>query len=193
MHAEVFPIILAEIGIPNARQCLIFAAPFLGIFAVYGLFWHSDKLIALVFPNWEWEKKLGWLNFRATRRAETILRWIGYAVQALLAVTLYGIVWSASAFADLVAWTPNSVAEGMGKISILLLCLGTWLVYLGFELIPKLRSQYEREELEKYRAEHIDFEDDEQRPRQPVSPLSPAKLNLWSKTPPRSSRLGQRR
>lgn len=193
MRAETLPSIDAQIGIPDASQCLLFASPFLGAAAIYWLFWHSDKVINWVFPNWEWEKKLGWLNIRVTRRADAVLRWLGYTVYAFLAFTLYGIVWSSSAFADLEQWTPNSVADGMSKLSILLVCLGVWLVYLGFELIPKLRNRYEREELEKYRAEHPDLEEDEDFPRKSTSPLSPSKLTIWSKMPPRSQLPGPRR
>lgn len=179
--------IYAQIAIPDASQCLLFAAPFLGGIALYWLFQRSDRLINWIFPNWTWEKELGWLNIRANRQAETALRWIGYAFYALLALTLYGIVWGSSAFADLVQESPDTVAEGVGKLSVLLICIGIWLVYFGFELIPKLQNQYEEEELEKYRAEHSDSADDEDHP-----PKSASRWGL-SKSKPRSPLPGPRR
>ncbi len=191
MRVELLPLVYAQIGIPDASHCLLFAAPFLGAAGTYWLFWHSDTLINWIFPNWEWEKKLGWLNIRVTRWADAVLRWIGYAVYALLAFTLYGIVWSSSAFDDFAQWTPITVADGMAKISALLLCLGIWFVYLGLELIPKLRHQYEREELEKFRAEHPELDDDEENPRKPTSPLNPTKIDIWSRTPAPRQRLGR--
>jgi hypothetical protein len=169
MRATMAFMIHAQIAIPDASQCLLFAAPFLGAAAIYWLFWHSDKLINWIFPNWTWEKELGWLNIRANRRAEAVLRWIGYAIYALLAFTLYGIVWASSAFTDIMQEAPNTVADGIGKLTVLLICLGIWLLYLGFELIPKLRNQYEQEELEKYRAEHPDSENTEDHPSKPIS------------------------
>jgi len=192
MPAEMLPTIHTEIGIPTAGQCLLFAAPILGVMCLYWLFRNSDRIIDSIFPNWEWEKKLGWFNLRANRRAEAIWRWMGYFVYALLAAALYGILWGSTAFADMAQQTPNTVADGMGKLTLLLVCFGFWLVYLGVELIPKLRDQYEREELEKYRAEELNFEEENPRLRKPTSPLSP-KIEIWSRKPLPSPRQNPRR
>ena len=181
------------LAIPDARQCLLLAAPFLGLAAFYWLFWHSDRLIEWLFPHWEWERKLGWLNFRANRIAETVLRWIGHAVHALLCLALYGILWGSSAFDDIAQEAPNAVADGMGKLMTLLICLGIWSIYLGSELIPRLKNQYEREELEKFREEHPELNEEHERPRKSHSPLDPSKIEIWSKVPPRLQKPGKTR
>jgi hypothetical protein len=187
MRTEVLPPDHAQIGIPDASQCLLFAAPFLGMAAVCWLFRHSDQLIDWLFPNWEWEKKLGWLNIRSSRRANAVLRWIGYAVYALLAFTLYGIAWGSLAFPDFAQGTPEAFADGVERLSALLACLGIWLAYLGFELVPQLRNQYEREELEKYRAEYP--ESDGEAAAKPAPRSSLTKIDVWSRNPVPPQRL----
>ena len=172
MHGAMSFLVLAEIAIPTAWQCLVIASPILAVTVVWWMITRTDQVIDALFPGWEWEKRLGWLNIRASRRADAILRWIGYFIYALLAATLYGIVWSASAFSDINQTSdPNGVADGMWKFSTLLLCLGVWVLYLGWELIPKLRRQYEREELEKYRAEQAELEEEHSHPAESPSRL----------------------
>jgi hypothetical protein len=145
---------MAAIGIPSAWQCLNIAAPFLALAALRWVIHRVDHTIDRLFPHWEWEKRLGWLNIRTQRRAETALRWIGYFLYALLAAALYGIVWAAPALGQIDHWSdPAVLGEISLKLSVLLVCLGSWLVYLGFELLPKLRRQHEVDELEKFRAE----------------------------------------
>ena len=112
-----------------------------------------------LFPNWEWERKLGWLNLRAQQRADNVLRWLGYFVYAALGAALLGIVWSAKEMAGIENWAdPCDFSQLAFFVPVLLVCLGFWLLYLGFELMPKLRGKYEEEELEKYRAEQAELE-----------------------------------
>lgn len=173
MHGAMPFMVLAEIAIPTAWQCLVIASPVFAVTVVWWMITRTNQVIDAIFPDWEWEKRLGWLNIRASRRADAVLRWIGYFIYALLAATLYGIVWSASAFTDINQTSdPNGVANGMWKFSTLLICLGVWVLYLGWELIPKLRHQYEREELEKYRAEQTELEEERQNPVKPPSPFA---------------------
>jgi hypothetical protein len=169
MQGAAPAIIHTEIAIPDLRQCLIYGSPLLLIGALWGLCQLTEIVIHRLFPHWEWEKQLGWLNIRASKRADTALRWIGYFVHALLAVSLYGIVWAAPAFSNIMRWNePYAVAEGAWQLSTLLICLGIWLVYFGWELGPKLRRRHEAEELEKFRRKQAELEEergDEDAPR----------------------------
>ncbi len=113
------------------------------------------------FPHWEWEKKLGWLNITAERRSEAILRWIGYFIHAGMAVALYGIVWAAPALGEFGSTDPAVIGDGASRLAVLLVCLTIWGLYLGGELIPKLRREHEQEELARYRAAHPELDDEE--------------------------------
>jgi len=191
MHGLVTSLFLADLAIPNAGQCFRVAAPVLALIGAWWMIARMDQVIDKLFPSWEWEKRLGWLNIGVERRADTVLRWIGHAVHALLAAALYGILWGASFPSDLSRTNdPSSTAQGMSKLSTLLLCLGVWVLYLGWELIPKLRNEYEREELEKYRAELDDLEEDPA--VNPSSRLATTDFSSWKKMAPRPQ-LGRRR
>ena len=145
---------MADIGIPSAWQCLTIAAPFLALAALRWVIHRVDRTVDRLFPHWEWERRLGWLNLRVQRRAEAVLRWIGYFLYALLAAALYGIIWAAPALGQFDHWNdPNFFSEISLKFSVFLVSLGFWLVYFGFELLPKLRRQHEADELEKFRSE----------------------------------------
>ena len=54
--------ILAAIAVPSAWQCLAVAGPFLAIGAVWWLINRTDQILNHLFPDWEWERKLGWLE-----------------------------------------------------------------------------------------------------------------------------------
>src|SRR5271170_3083270 len=92
-----------------AWQCFHFAAPFLAVAVLWWLIKRTDRVIHHLFPHLEWEKSLGWLNIRAERRANAALRWVGYGIYALLAVALYGIVWTAEGLRQLDNWSDPSV------------------------------------------------------------------------------------
>jgi hypothetical protein len=165
-------LVVAAIGIPGAWQCLAVAAPFLFLAAVRWIVLRVDHAVDRLFPGWEWEKRLAWLNLRAQRRADAILRWIGYFVYALLAAALYGIVWAVPTLENFDRWNdPGVLGEICLRLPVLFLCLVFWLTYLGLELLPKLRRQYEADELEKFRAERTEIERDDA--RSPGSRLTP--------------------
>lgn len=154
MHALEPAHLLAEIVIPDAWQCFRVIAPLVAAVGLWCLIRNIDLIINRLFPHWEWESKLGWLNFRANQQAEKVLRWIGYFVYAVLAASLYGIVWGAEA----VSWLhqiddPKVMAEVAFRLPVLLVCVGVWLVYLGLALIPRLRAEHEEHDLEKFRKE----------------------------------------
>ena len=158
MHSPPF-VVMAEIAIPDARHCLTWAAPILVLAAAICVIGRMDQIIDRLFPHWDWERRLGWLNLGAHRRAERILRWIGYFIYAVLGLALLGIVWAAQGLVAVDDWDdPHGLLEVVRHVSVLLACLGLWLLYLGCELLPKMRGQYEEEELEKFRAEQEEIE-----------------------------------
>lgn len=153
--------LFAQFTIPDVYQCLKVAGPILGVFFLRWLFLSSGEIIHRLFPHWKWEQELGWLNIRAQKRADRFLRWVGYLVYASLAGALYGIVWSVPRVIQFAQEKdPNAAADDMAALSVLLISSGLWAVYLGFELIPKLRSRFEEEELQRFRAEHADDEEE---------------------------------
>jgi len=180
MHMAPF-VFLAEMAIPDARQCFTWATPVLALIAACAVVGRMDTIIDRLFPNLDWERRLGWLNLRAQRRADTVLRWVAYFIYAVLGMALLGIVWSAKGLVEAMNhWSdPYVLSELARRIPVLLACLGLWIVYLASELLPKMRSQYEEEELEKFRTEQAEIEQD--RARNPLSrvksPLPKPRVN----------------
>jgi hypothetical protein len=180
-----------------AWQCFVAAAPFLSVAAVWWLVNRTDRIIHHLFPDLEWEKSLGWLNIRAERRAKTALRWVGYGIQALLAVALYGIVWAAEGLRALDRLSDPGVMRDLAlRIPALVLCLGLWLIYLGSWLMPKLRAEREEAALKKFRAEmeEAERERETQEPRFRIhSPLLKPRTNapLIPVTPNRAGKRHQ--
>ena len=148
------------IGIPTAAECAWILGPVLALLAARWVWSHLDGVVERLFPHWEFEKRMGWLNLRAQRRAESVFRVLTYLLQALLALALYGILWAAEGFGAMTPADPLTVADAFTRLPVLLASLGLWLVYLGWELIPKLRRAYEEEELERFRAENPDLEEE---------------------------------
>ena len=142
---------------PSAAQCFTVAGPVAGIFGLVWLARHGQNLVEEIFPHWRWERQLGWLNLRAHRRAETVLPWIGYFVHAGLLCALAGIVWNAYLFGNFNQWD-DSTAVGylLLHVSTFVACLAIWIVYLTTILAPKIRHDYERAELERFRRENPD-------------------------------------
>jgi hypothetical protein len=142
---------------PSAMQCVAIAGP---VGSVFGLIWlvrHGHEWVAAIFPHWEWERELGWLNLRAHRRADRIFRWVRYVVHAGLLLALGGIIWNAFIFGSFDEWDdPGAVGILLIHLSMLIACLAVWIVYLVTILAPRLREEYEREELERFRKENPD-------------------------------------
>lgn len=178
--------------IPDLPQLLYLAISLAGLGAMWWLITRADSLIARLFPHWEWEKQLGWLNIRAARRAARILRWLGYLLQTVLVAMLGGILWAAPAL-RVENWDqPEKVANSFAKLTVLLFCLGSWIIYLGWELIPRMRREHERKSLEKFRAEMAEREEsgpeaDERRAR-----FSAPDPHKWKRTLPPSRQPGKR-
>jgi hypothetical protein len=177
----VFAPSLAAISIPTAGQCLAILAPFLAVaVARWVLGTGIDLILGLLFPSEDWDREMGWLNLKSERRASAVLRWIGYVLQAALALALYGIAWGAVGLWEVDQWSDPAVLGRLaGRVPVLLTCLAVWLFYLFGDLLPRLRREYEREELEKFRAEQAALEADQEA----AGPRRPAPLKIWSKSP----------
>jgi hypothetical protein len=155
-------------GLPSIWQYFVFAAPFLAVAILWLLAQRMDRIIHRLFPDLEWEKSLGWLNIRAERRAQTVLRWIGYIIYALLAIALYGIFWGAEGLQALDNWSDPWVMGDLAlRVPVLIFCLGLWLVFFCSWLIPKLRAERELKDLKKYRAKA--GEEEREREKEPRS------------------------
>jgi signal transduction histidine kinase len=151
-------------AIPDPWPCLVWATPLLAVAAVWWLIDHADRIIHFLFPDLEWERSLGWLNIKAEKRAQAAIRWLGYGIYLVLAAALYGIVRIADGFPALEDWAdPWVVGDLVLRIPALAVCLGVWLIYLGCWLMPKLRRQREEADLQQYRAELKEVEDERER------------------------------
>ncbi len=156
---------LAEIAIPSLGQCLRVLAPLAGLAAFVWLLRNVDDLIRRHLPSLEWGRQLGWFNIRAERRAARFLRGMEAAFQLLLAMALLGLLWGASGLHELPNWRdPEVMRRLQDHASILILCAILWTVYLSVELAPRLRREFEEEELERYRAERAALEQEEEPP-----------------------------
>jgi hypothetical protein len=154
MHGATPPFSLEAFALPDASQVFVLAAPLLAIAFVWWLINQTDRIVHRIFPDLEWEKELGWLNIRAERRANTALRWLGYAIYFMLINALYGIAWGAEGLSQLDDWSDPWVMGDLAmRVPALMFCLGIWVLYLGGWLIPKLRAQRETAEWKKARAE----------------------------------------
>jgi hypothetical protein len=161
MQAASLPFLDAAIGIPSAGQCFMALAPIAGLALFYALLKGIDQVLARIFPGLEWQRNLGWFNIKAERRAATVIRWLGHAVMAVLAVALYGIVWGAEGLRLLPRWTdPDTMAEIDFRLPVLATSVGLLLFYFGAALLPRLRREYEEEELEVFRAEWAALEEE---------------------------------
>jgi hypothetical protein len=181
MNGAIPPSIFMEAILIMAWRCLVFLAPLLAIAALAWLAFRTDRIINRLFPDLQWEKSLGWLNIRAERRANTALRWLGYAIYVQLGAALYGIAWAAVGLQDWdrAAVDPAAAFDLMLRIPVLCLGLGAWLLYLGSWLIPKLRSEREEAGLKRFRVQMEELEQErEGSPRSRVnSPLRKPRTN----------------
>lgn len=162
--------------IPTAGQCFAIAAP---VASIYGIVWfvrHGDRVIERLFPHWEWERKLGWLNFRANRRAEWVLRGVRHLLHTFLLIMLVAVL--------TLAWFaggPQDMDSAVGVFTYVLeliylgLCLSPWIYYFVLNLGPRLTAEYEEEELLRYRAENP--EDGESPSARP-----PKRITVWGAT-----------
>ena len=175
MHGAPIHLPEALIAVPTAAQCLAVLAPLAGLAAFWWLLGWLDRAIHRLFPTLEWQRQLGWLNIKAERRAAKVLRGIGHVIHAVLAIALFGIAWGAVGLRAVDQWSdPMVMGHLLTRLPVLFTCFALWSFYLGGELLPRLRREYEHEELEKFRATLVPDEDDEHqsaRSRQPAVSL----------------------
>lgn len=144
---------LALLDVPDAAALLQFLAPFLAIVATVWLLRRFSRWLDRLFPAWEWEKQLGWLNLGAQRRADQILGLLRGLGQLILLAAAAVMPWGAVGLRP-ASWDgPDAVADAVTRLTVLLSALGLWLVYLGCDLLPRMRRDYERESLRRYRIE----------------------------------------
>ena len=178
--------IIAKAIMIMAWKALVFLAPFLAIMILWWLVNQTDRLMNFLFPDLEWEASLGWLNIRAERRANTALRWLGYAIYLLLGAALYGIAWAAVGLQDVDNWSEPLVAgDLLLRVPVLVLSLGAWVLYLGSWLFPKIRAEREEAALKRFRIEMEEQEKERERnPRSRVnSPLRKPMINASMESP----------
>jgi hypothetical protein len=163
--------------IPTAGQCLAIVAPVASVCSIIWFARYGDRVIESVFPHWEWERKLGWLNFKANRRAAFMLRGVRHLVHAFLLLALVGLLNFSYCLGQ-----PQDLDTVPGFITFtfqgidLIACLAPWIYYLFFVLAPRVTAEYEEEELMRYRAENP--EDDSESASGPP----PKHITVWGAT-----------
>jgi hypothetical protein len=143
---------------------------------------NGNRVIDQLFPQLEWERKLGWLNARADRRANQILRVLQHLLHLFLLVMLVGVL----TFAWLVGHPDTDTSLGLftlaGSYVYLGVCLSPWIYYFVVVLGPRLQAEFEEQELARYRAENPDV-DEEVRKTRASAPSS--RITIWESTRPR--------
>ncbi len=180
MHGATPPSIVAEALLIMAWKAVVCLAPVLAVILVFLFAYRIDRIIHRLFPDLEWEKSLGWLNIRAERRANTALRWLGYAVYIVLGGALYGIAWAAVGLQGLADVTDPLAATDLAlRLPVLLIGLGAWVLYLGSWLIPKIRAEREEAELKRFREQMAEMERERERnpPSRVKAPLAKPRAN----------------
>ena len=171
--------ILADLLIPTASQCVRVAWP-LVLFGVALWFWRNgDTVIERLFPHWRWEKELGWLNIKGNRQAESILRGFTHLLHLGLLVALAAILFFSWTFGQ-----PHDTDDKLILITLfvewfyMFACYGVWIYYLAVVLYPRIRDEFDAEELDRYRIEHPDLEEAK-------IAADRLKISLWESKRPR--------
>jgi hypothetical protein len=170
--------------VPSVSQCLALAGPILSVVGIIWFWRHGDAVIARLFPSLKWERELGWLNLRAHRRADQIMRGLTHVLHLVLLGALAGILG--------LSWMigqPHDMDTVAGAFSIpfefidLTLFLGIWIVYFAYALAPRLRAEYEEAELRRFRAENPNVEEEWRE-----DPKDRLKISLWETDRPQRRR-----
>ncbi len=149
----------AALLVPTAGECLQVGGPLVLVLGTLWFWRNGDLLLARLFPEWEWERKLGWLNLRANRRAEGILRILTHLLHVALLLALVGILVLSRSLGQ-----PQDTDSVIGLLSIagvwmyLIAGYGFWIYYFTCILAPRVRDEYEAEELARYRLENSEIE-----------------------------------
>jgi hypothetical protein len=168
--------------VPSASECWSIARPIVAVGGVIWLMRNGTRLIEALFPQLEWERKLGWLNARADRRANQILRGLRHLLHLFLLVALVGVL--------TLAWLaghPDTASE-LGLLTLagiyvyMGVCLSPWIYYFVVLLGPRLQAEFEEQELARYRAENPDIDEEL---RKQKSPADPSRITIWESARPR--------
>ncbi len=167
--------------VPSASQCWNIAGPIVAVGGVIWLMRNGNRIIEQLFPQLEWERKLGWLNARADRRAKQILRGLQHLLHLFLLVALAGELM----FAWLAGHPDTETAFGLIALAndyvYMGVCLSPWIYYFGVLLGPRLQAEFEEQELARYRAENPDIEHEMRK----KSSAEPSRITIWESTRPR--------
>jgi hypothetical protein len=159
MHGPLLHIPYTRFAIPDPRLLLPLIAPVLAVAALWWVANRTERIVNWLFPGLEFERSLGWLNLRAERRAKAAIRAVGYLIQFGLALLLYEIVRLADTFPALDDLSqPGVMISLLFHCAALALCIGTWLLYLGCHLLPKLKREREEQELRQFRRDMAEIE-----------------------------------
>jgi hypothetical protein len=146
---------MAALLIPTAGQCLQLGGPLLIALGTIWFWRNGDVVLARLFPKWEWERQLGWLNLRANRNAERILRVVTHLLHLALLLALVGILalsWRLGQPLDTDSY--GGMFSIAGAWIYLIASYGFWIYYFVSILGPRVRDEYETAELERYRLEN---------------------------------------
>jgi len=167
--------------VPSASQCWSIIGPIVAVIVVIWLMRNSTRIVETLFPQLEWERKLGWLNARADRRANQIMRVLQHLLHLFLLVDLVGVL----AFGWLVGHPDTETQAGMLMLAneyvYMGVCLSPWIYYFVVVLGPRLWAEFEEEELARYRAENPEV--DEEMTKKRTAGSSP--ISIWESSRPR--------
>lgn len=168
--------------VPSASQCWSMAGPMVAVAAVIWTVRNSSRIIETLFPQLEWERRLGWLNARADRRANQILRVVRHLLHLFLLVMLVGVL----TFAWLAGHPDTDTSLGLftlvGTYVYMGVCLSPWIYYFMLVLGPRLQAEFEEQELARYRAENPEIDEEFRKSR---ASTNPAGITIWESTRPR--------
>ena len=146
---------MAALLVPTAAQCLQVFGPLVLVFGIVWFWRNAEVFLAQLFPRWEWERTLGWLNLRANRRAERILRVFTHLLHTALLLVLIGILVLSRELGQ--PWDTDSYAGMFSLVAVwiyLITCYGFWVYYFAAVLAPRIREEFEAAELQRYRLEN---------------------------------------
>jgi len=168
--------------VPSASQCWSIIGPIVAVIVVIWLMRNSTRIVETLFPQLEWERKLGWLNARADRRANQVLRGLQHLLHLFLLVMLAGEL----TFAWLAGNPDTDSSVGLftlaGTYVYMGVCLSPWIYYFVVVLGPRLQAEFEEQELARYRAENPEMDEKFRKPR---GSANPGGITIWEATRPR--------
>jgi hypothetical protein len=168
--------------VPSASQCWSIAGPIVAVVVVIWVMRNSTRIVETLFPQLEWERRLGWLNARADRRANQILHGLQHLLHLFLLVMLAGEL----TFAWLAGNPDTASSAGLltlaGTYVYMGVCLSPWIYYFVVVLGPRLQAEFEEQELARYRAENPDIDEEVRKTRESANP---SRITLWESTRPR--------